>query len=75
MMIRPDEKAEADIKEIGMRAWQEPRQCMQARLQRKASKKLSFQWYKIYMSEFQTVVSKKRQSAKDGPMRGPNRTH
>jgi hypothetical protein len=39
MMIRPDEKAEADIKEIGMRAGQEPRQCMQARLQRKASKK------------------------------------
>jgi hypothetical protein len=38
MMIRPDGKAEADIKEIGMRAKQGTRQCMQARRQKSFKK-------------------------------------
>ena len=75
-MVRSDEKAEAeaDIREIGMHA-RRGRGNASRKDFKKDLKKLSFQWYKIYMSEFQTVVSKKRQFAKDGPMRGPNRTH
>jgi hypothetical protein len=42
MMIRPDEKAEADIKEIGMRARQGPRQCMQAKASKKGFEKTFF---------------------------------